>query len=406
MLKHLLLLYSAYWIFRVESFVPAKLLTQVINQMDTQFNGDFGKQSDTIVHDEIIKRGIIQSVVRYFYDQPNGSQRIDLNKINNKYYDLTNLYFDYYGFYICSITLKDLIRLYFQPNVALVDLDSSTKDMPYAHFDAEKFNESNERVIQFTQKTYDQLKAKDYGSARATAGQILHTIQDFYSHSNWVEMGRTYLNLDIGTTNFSKLETAQTNDSNLCVSNCTAIKEECNLFMSIIVRLLNAVGYTTKFIICPLEYYQCTNNVVASNKLVSGYYTDQKLPDGTSVDKPDGLNKCSHGGILDASASKIAKGGMNKDSGYYLFSPHADLHLKAVALAVNHTELFFNRIRTNIGDVEFDRFLRLSISQSDLNYYNRTNVTCSASLNNYRINEINSFLFFILTQLLIVSLIY
>ncbi len=86
------------------------------------------------------------------------------------------------------------------------------------------------------------------------------------------------------------------------------------------------------------------------------------------------MNKCSHGGVLDSSSIYNATGGINKDSGYLLFSPHADFHLKAAELAINHTELFFENIRNNIGDKEFANFLlleidniTLSISSSNIN---------------------------------------
>ena len=45
----------------------------------------------------------------------------------------------------------------------------------------------------------------------------------------------------------------------------------------------------------------------------------------------------------------------------YLFSPHADLHLKAAELAIDHTEYYFNQIRNKIGDREFSNFLQLEI---------------------------------------------
>ena len=70
--------------------------------------------------------------------------------------------------------------------------------MPYAHFDAETFYKSNERVIRFTDAIYEALNEKDYETARQLTGQVLHTIQDFYSHSNWVEMGKTEINKEIG----------------------------------------------------------------------------------------------------------------------------------------------------------------------------------------------------------------
>lgn len=70
-----------------------------------------------------------------------------------------------------------------------------------------------------------------------------------------------------------------------------------------------------------------------------------------------------------------AIGGINEDFGYLIFSPHADLHLKAAVLAINHTEYFFNEIRKSIGDVEFSNFLSLKISDSVLA---SNKVTCSA----------------------------
>ena len=39
-------------------------------------------------------------------------------------------------------------------------------------------------------------------TARDISGQLWHTLQDFYSHSNWVEMGQTDINYDLGVQNF------------------------------------------------------------------------------------------------------------------------------------------------------------------------------------------------------------
>ncbi len=61
-----------------------------------------------------------------------------------------------------------------------------------------------------------------------------------------------------------------------------------------------------------------------------------------------------------------AEGGINKDSGYTVFSPHADLHLAAATLAINHTRMFFDEIRSEIGDAEFSQFLKLNVDESKL----------------------------------------
>ena len=153
------------FISNCSGFVPAKLISSVIGKFDTQFEGNFGKVSESIVHDEILRRGLIQSVVRYFYNQTNGNQKIDLNKINNSYYDLTNLYYDFYGKYICDIPIHYSIKAIFQPSVSDVDIDKTTKDLPYAHFDAETFNKSNERVINFSTNIMNDIKNKKYQDA-------------------------------------------------------------------------------------------------------------------------------------------------------------------------------------------------------------------------------------------------
>ena len=39
---------------------------------------------------------------------------------------------------------------------------------------------------------------KDLSNARQLLGKLFHTLQDFYSHSNWIEMGKTDINTHIG----------------------------------------------------------------------------------------------------------------------------------------------------------------------------------------------------------------
>jgi hypothetical protein len=93
----------------------------------------FGYSSETLTHEEITRRGIIKSVVNYFYDQPHGRDRIDLNKIN-EYYNLFRLYNDYYNRWYCKIELHELIENVFQKNVINVDFASNTKDLPIGKF--------------------------------------------------------------------------------------------------------------------------------------------------------------------------------------------------------------------------------------------------------------------------------
>lgn len=117
--------------------------------MDHQI--DFGEVSPTFCHEEIIKRGIVRSVAKYLREQnTTGSKRLrnrHENYMETHYFkDPKHMYHDYYNKWVCDLDLEVLIKLDFQPMVAVVDLDANTKDLPYAHFDAETFKESNERV--------------------------------------------------------------------------------------------------------------------------------------------------------------------------------------------------------------------------------------------------------------------
>ena len=59
-----------------------------------------------------------------------------------------------------------------------------------------------------------------------------------------------------------------------------------------------------------------------------------------------------------------------------MFSPHADLHLLAANLAVNHTKVFLDEIRSDIGDVEFEKFLKIKVDDAKLSQVG--DVTCAA----------------------------
>jgi hypothetical protein len=117
-------------------FVPLKLIRAVIDKSDDKLRLDFGETSETLTHEDIIKRGIINSVAKYMVDNPINKSNVSLTKLaNGDYYNIRTLYSDYYGRSYCTINLDIQIKTVYQTNVALVDLDSKTKDNPDAHFD-------------------------------------------------------------------------------------------------------------------------------------------------------------------------------------------------------------------------------------------------------------------------------
>lgn len=77
--------------------------------------------------------------------------------------------------------------------------------------------------------------------------------------------------------------------------------------------------------------------------------------------------KCSHGGILDKSRSLEAKGGINKDSGSPLFSPHHYLHQEAATLAAEATLSLLLDLRDTIGHTTFLRSVQLGLRTRSTN---------------------------------------
>ncbi|XP_049336028.1 von Willebrand factor A domain-containing protein 7-like [Astyanax mexicanus] len=194
------------------------------------------------------------------------------------------------------------------------------KDPEY-HFDNEEFAAGRGVITQGLSVVKASLKLKNYESAREQLGEILHTLQDFYSHSNWIELGNRspYANLinpNLPLTNLA--------DKNM--PTCSSCDDNC------------------------------TNNIldtVTSQKLlISGYVSGLK---------PAG--KCSHGGLVDSTSSQEPKGGINKDNSK---SPHGYLHLVAADVATAATRDLLEDIRKSTNDTEFLRLLGISSTFSVL----------------------------------------
>ena len=152
-----------------------------------------------------------------------------------------------------------------------------------AHFDGEQFEQGARRLVQLRQELVMMLLQGDkLQHARNLAGEALHTLQDFYSHSNWIELGNT-------------LPILAKPGSDIPKENIAAPKEA-----------------TCK----DCKPGECENNLITM-KLTSGYRSDQ------DIKKPENMGKCSHGGAGDKSRLKPAIGGINKDSSSTLDSPHA-----------------------------------------------------------------------------------
>jgi von Willebrand factor A domain-containing protein 7 len=176
----------------------------------------------------------------------------------------------------------------------IVDANASVdEDQAHSalHFDGESFPEGQARIIALRARVIDRLAADDADGARDALGQALHTVQDFYSHSNWVELGNTCPNPDLGRPG----------------------------------RALRRLPSTTA---------TCIGSMLVTSELTSGYYggQDRVLPQG----------KCRHGGPFDSSPGS---GGINKDTPVEMLSPHAAQHHAGADLAEQATEQFIRDIK-------------------------------------------------------------
>uniref|UniRef100_A0A8C2CWE9 von Willebrand factor A domain containing 10, tandem duplicate 2 n=1 Tax=Cyprinus carpio TaxID=7962 RepID=A0A8C2CWE9_CYPCA len=189
------------------------------------------------------------------------------------------------------------------------------------HFDDEDFKNGRDLITKGIASVKVSIKKGNYLSARTSLGAVCHTLQDFYSHSNWVELG-----------------------SNVPFS--TLIKPE--------LPLNNLASRDTKTCKSCVGK-DCSDNIlpeVLQQKLLTSGYFHPIFPD-----KPAG--KCSHGSIFDRTSSTEPTGGINKDD---ISSDHGFLHNRAAEMAINATMELLEDIRLATGDQAFLRLMGLTQS--------------------------------------------
>ncbi|MBJ6982030.1 hypothetical protein [Luteimonas sp. MC1572] len=84
---------------------------------------------------------------------------------------------------------------------------------PERHFTNEQYGASSQRLLALRQEVIELATADTRAGtkARERLGQALHTLQDFYGHSNWVERGNTGINHALGTTTLPNPAAASVN---------------------------------------------------------------------------------------------------------------------------------------------------------------------------------------------------
>lgn len=78
--------------YTIECFTSASIINYLTNTIDVVTGENLGKVSNvSYSHEDIIRRGCIRSVARFFYD--NSGTNVDINNLD-KYTDLSILYQD------------------------------------------------------------------------------------------------------------------------------------------------------------------------------------------------------------------------------------------------------------------------------------------------------------------------
>ena len=155
------------------------------------------------------------------------------------------------------------------------------RNIAAAHFSGEQFKEGSKRLQQLKSAVIATLlKGVKFEHARQLAGRYLHTLQDFYSHSNWIELGNR-----LSRDNNIPLEFTSNGNEATCIP--------CSMAME--------------------SNDECDENLI-TEKLTSGYQ------EGQDIRKPANASKCDHGGFIDSRTT--TRGGINKDTASRLWSPH------------------------------------------------------------------------------------
>jgi hypothetical protein len=192
----------------------------------------------------------------------------------------------------------------------------------FKHFDGESFVAGKERLITLTADIKSRLAAGDGEGARRSLGHALHSIQDFYSHSTFIESGRSGALTSLWNPSQALPEVAGP-DAPTC--------KDCQFL------LLSDGNF----------FFDCSSNVITP-ALSSGYYGGEK-------ETPAVTTKCRHGGPFDTGPGP--RGGINKDTRFQALSEHAHLHGAAAESAREATRQFIRDLRGQITQRQLELLL-------------------------------------------------
>lgn len=329
-------------------FVPNRYLAWTLNALSFSFDS-------TITHRDMTRSAILEVAADVLRDNPNpasvgSSQRI--SALSQP--DEEGLVTAYYGEIQRGVTrnFENVIEAIQDAN-SDVDLGAESR-LAEAHFDSETFQAGHNRLVELRQIIVSQIMMENFATARREAGRMLHTLQDFYSHSNWIENGHRSPYSVLGRPD----ERGPSNIASPRRQTCDDCQERGTVIVGQILSFLSSEHQSAR------KYYACQDNIILQRGiLTSGYHGGQRDNSGQIIDKPRG--KCSHGGFLDATSDSFAKGGINKDSPFEKWSPHYYYYDEAVLVAQQATVDILQEIRRDVDDdLLFGEFLGLTLNEA------------------------------------------
>jgi len=183
----------------------------------------------------------------------------------------------------------------------------------FKHFDGESFTPGKQRLVTLFDGVLLSLRAGEAQGARRQLGQALHTLQDFYSHSNWIESGHAGALPSLWRSS-EPLPASAGAETPTCEDCELVILSDGSLFLD------------------------CGGNLLTP-LLTSGFY-------GGENEVPAVPSKCRHGGPFDTGPGP--SGGINKDTLYQPLSPHFRLHTEAADSAVEASKQFIRDLQAQL----------------------------------------------------------
>ncbi|XP_072896886.1 von Willebrand factor A domain-containing protein 7-like [Hemitrygon akajei] len=277
------------------------------------FMPNFGSGSRT--HYNITKTAALQAILTVFQQVPSPRGNVvpqGIFQADGRDLTAERLFAIYYGEPVSVRRFSQCMKVMGAANT-LVDVAYALSSE--RHFDSETILEGKKLLLRGKASVVRAILEDKRFSALSSMGSTLHTLQDFYSHSNWVELGYKSPNRNLIDSSGTIGNLAGRGDKTC--QKCSS-PESCqeNIQSNIISRKLITTGYFS---------------LILSSK-------------------PEG--KCSHGGKWDQTVRGF--GGINKDT---LSSPHGHEHLRAAAIATQASLELFLDIRDAVGDLKFLQFL-------------------------------------------------